>query len=133
MRAPVFAKRTESGVGLVVFEVIDTIFDEIRRLNLIHFELRFRAVDFTQQRFEQAVAFGCCVGGSHGGIGGGLGITGSGRERRRAGRDGQRESEYQVAVKSAHGFTSPLACTAVFAGGARSSKPGGGKSGGRSC
>ena len=129
----VFAKCTESGFGAVIFDVIDTIFDEIRRLNLIHFEPRFGALQFGEQGFEQAIAPGCRAGGNPGGVERGLGVARSGAEQRHTGRHGQRESECQLAVKSAHGFTSSLACAPAFAAEAPSSNPGGGKSGGRSC
>ena len=129
----IFAEGAKSGFGGIVFDVADAILDEIGRLDLIHLELRFGTVEFGEQGFEKTVAFNGDVSGSQRGVERGFRVTGGGAESMRHRREGKNQRKCQVAVKPCHGFTSALVSVAVFAGGALSSKPGGGNSGGRSC
>ena len=129
----IFAEGAKSGFGGIVFDVADTILDEIGRLDLVHLELRFGTVEFCEQSFEKTVAFNGDVSGSQRGVERGFRVTGGGAESMRHRSEGKSERKCQVAVKQCHGFTPALVSVAVFAGGALSSKPGGGNSGGRSC
>ena len=94
-----FAERAESSFGGEVVHIVDAIFDEIGRLDLVHLELRLRTVKFNEQGFKQTIAFGCGVSGGHGGIGRGPRIAGSGAGRRKAQCEHQGENECRSAVK----------------------------------
>ena len=52
----VFAQCPVSGLSTEVLDFVHAVLDVIRRLHLIHFELRLGPVQFCQQRLEQPVA-----------------------------------------------------------------------------
>ena len=52
----VFAQSAERSLRADILDFVHAILDVIRRLHLIHFELRLRPVQFREQRFKQTVA-----------------------------------------------------------------------------
>ena len=129
----IFAERAESSFRAEVFDFVHPVLDEIGRLHLIHLQLRFRAIEFGEKRFEQAIASCSGMCGDHGRIRRRFRIVGGRAQRRSTQSKQRRQNRSQVSVKGFHGFTSGLACEPALEAVAVSSKPGGGKSGGRSC
>src|SRR5882724_7939741 len=116
--------------GQKLFHIAHAILDVVGRRNLVHLQLRFRTLQFCQQRFQQRIAVrGCascsqrfrCVSVIY-------------MLRRRALRSTCNECRrrYNPTNQSVkfHGFTSDFELSAFIV---LSSNPGGGNSGGRSC
>jgi hypothetical protein len=102
----IVAERAESGFGAEVFHFIDAIFDEIGRLDLLHFELGFRTVEFGEKRFEEAIAFGSGVRGDHSGVRRGFRIGGGCAQGACVQSEQSGDSKMRNLAKGLHGFTS---------------------------
>src|SRR5947209_8536143 len=57
-----FALSAERGFGLVFIDIVDAIFDEVGRRDLVHFQLGFGAIELGEQGVEERVSTGCYAG-----------------------------------------------------------------------
>ncbi len=131
-----FPKRAECRFGVVIIHIVHAIFDVVGRGDLVHLQMCFGAVQFGEQGIEQRIAAG---GGMRHRSSGRIELPGRVLQRRTMGscvklrgaeEQCRSEERRRVCAVVFHGFTGGLAWAVLV--GARSSKPGGGKMGGRS-